>query len=121
MTTPAWIPTLFQALDAFDTNTFASFLTDEAIFVFGNAELLKGKITIRDGVAAFFRSIAAIRHDLTDTWAMPDAVVCHGTATYTRHDGTQLCVPFANVFKLKNERIRDYLIYIDNTQLYVEL
>ena len=54
------------------------------------------------------------------TQAVPDAVVCHGTVTYTRHNGTQLRVPFANVFKLKNKRIQDYLIYIDNTRLYAE-
>lgn len=38
MTTPAWILTLFQALDAFDVNTFASFFTDDGLFVFGNAD-----------------------------------------------------------------------------------
>jgi len=54
MTTPAWVQTLFQALDAFDANTFASFLTDDAIFVFANAEPVKEKQTIRDYVAQFF-------------------------------------------------------------------
>jgi uncharacterized protein (TIGR02246 family) len=121
MTTPAWIQTLFQALDAFDANAFASFLTEDAIFVFGNADPLKGKHTIRDGVANFFTSIAAIRHELIETWVVPDAIICRGIVTYTRHNGTQLQVPFANVFKLRNERIQEYLIYIDNTQLYVLL
>ena len=120
MTTPAWIQTLFQALDAFDANTFASFLTEDAIFVFGNADPLKGKHTIRDGVANFFTSIATIRHELIETWMVPDTIICRGIVTYTRHSGTQLQVPFANVFKLRNERIQEYLIYIDNTQLYAQ-
>ncbi|MBM4256559.1 MAG: nuclear transport factor 2 family protein [Deltaproteobacteria bacterium] len=120
MTAPAWVPTLFRALDAFDANTFASFLTDDAIFVFGNAEPLKGKQTIRDGVAQFFASIKAIRHDLVESWTVPDAIICRGIVTYTRHSGSQLKVPFANVFKLQNERIQGYLIYIDNTQLYTQ-
>jgi uncharacterized protein (TIGR02246 family) len=120
MSTPAWVPTLFQALDAFDANTFASFLAEDATFIFGNAEPVRGKSTIRDGVAAFFTSIAAIRHDVIDTWAVPDAIVSRGVVTYTRHSGTQLQVPFANIFKLKNERIHEYLIYVDNTQLYVQ-
>ena len=121
MTTPAWILTLFQALDAFDVHTFASFLTDDARFVFGNAEPVQGKYTIRVGVAAFFTSIAAIRHDLIETWAVPEAIICRGIVTYTRHYGTQLRVPFANVFKLRDERIQEYLIYLDNTQLYAQL
>ena len=118
MTTPLWVQTLFQALDAFDTNTFASFLTDDAIFVFANAEPVKGKQTIRDYVAQFFTSIAAIHHDVIETWAVPDAIISRGIVTYTRHNGTQLQVPFANVFRLRNERIQDYLIYVDNSQLY---
>ena len=120
METPTWVPTLFRALDAFDAQTFASFLTDDAIFVFGNAEPLTGKNTIREGVANFFSSIAAIRHDLIETWTVADAIISRGTVTYTRHSGTQLQVPFANVFKLQNERVHEYLIYVDNTQLYTQ-
>lgn len=120
MATPVWVTTLFQALDAFDVDTFTSFLTDDAVFIFGNAEPVRGKPTIRDGVAGFFASIAAIRHDLLDTWTLPDVVICRGVVTYTRHGGTQLRVPFANVFKLRDGRIQDYLIYIDNTQLYAQ-
>ena len=37
--------------------------------------------------------------------------------TYTRHNGTQLRVPFLDVLKLKNERIQDFLVYVDSTQL----
>ena len=120
MTTPAWVERLFQALDAFDADTFASFLAEDAIFVFGNAEPVKGKTTIRDAVATFFAKIAVIRHELIETWTISDGIICRGIVTYTRHSGTQLQVPFANVFKLEDERIRDYLIYVDNTQLYAQ-
>jgi ketosteroid isomerase-like protein len=118
METPPWVSTLFQALDAFDAKTFASFLTNDAVFVFGNAEPVRGKQTIHDVVAGFFTSIQAIRHDLLDTWTLPATVICRGVVTYTRHSGTQLSVPFANVFKLRDGLIQDYLIYVDNSQLY---
>jgi ketosteroid isomerase-like protein len=120
MTTPSWITTLFRALDAFDADTFASFLTDDAVFVFGNAEPVKTKPIIRDVVAQFFTSIKALRHDLIETWTLPEDVICRGIVTYTRHSGTQLSAPFANVFKLRNGLIQDYLIYVDNSQLYVQ-
>lgn len=120
METPAWATTLFHALDAFDADTFASFLTDDAIFVFGNAEPARGKQAIRDVVAGFFTSIKSIRHDLLETWTLPQAVISRGTVTYTRHSGSQLRVPFANIFKLQNGLIQDYLIYVDNSQLYAQ-
>ena len=120
METPAWVTTLFHALDAFDAKTFASFLTDDAVFVFGNAEPVRGKQTIHDVVAGFFTSIQAIRHDLLETWTLPEAVICRGVVIYTRQNGTQLSVPFANVFKLHNGLIQDYLIYVDNSRLYTQ-
>jgi uncharacterized protein (TIGR02246 family) len=120
MATPPWVTTLFQALDAFDADTFASVLTEDAVFVFGNAEPVRGKRAIRDVVASFFTSIKAMRHDLIETWTLPEAVLCRGIVTYTRHSGSQLRVPFANVFRLRDGRIQDYLIYIDNSQLYAQ-
>ncbi len=120
MTTPTWVTTLFHALDAFDADTFASFLTDEASFVFGNAEPVRGKLAIRTVVAGFFTSISAIRHDLLETWTISQEVICRGAVTYTRHSGSQLRVPFANIFKLRNGLIQDYLIYVDNSQLYTQ-
>jgi len=120
MATPTWVTTLFHALDTFNAKTFASFLTDDAIFVFGNAEPVRGKQSIHDTVAGFFTSIQAIRHDLLDTWTLPETIICRGVVTYTRHSGTQLSVPFANVFKLRGDLIQDYLIYVDNSQLYTQ-
>lgn len=120
MPTPAWVTTLFQALDAFDADTFSSFLTEDAIFVFGNADPITGKTAIRDGVAQFFTSIRAIRHDLVEAWAIPHVVIARGSVTYTRQSGSQLCVPFANIFKLRDDLIQEYLIYVDNSQLYMQ-
>jgi ketosteroid isomerase-like protein len=117
---PSWLKTLFNALDTFDAKTFASFLTDDATFIFANAEPVRGKATIQDAVAGFFSSIKAIRHDMSDCWVLPDAVISRGIVTYTRHSGTQLRVPFANIFNMRNERIQDYLIYVDNSQLYTQ-
>jgi len=118
METSAWVTQLFQALDTFNAEAFASFLTNEAVFVFGNAEPVRGKQTIQDVVAGFFTTIQAIRHDRVETWTLPETVICRGIVTYTRHDGSQLSAPFANIFKLKNGLIQDYLIYVNNSQLY---
>lgn len=118
--TPAWLKTLFNALDTFDSKTFASFLTDNATFAFANAEPVHGRAVIQEYVAGFFASIKAIRHELIDCWVTPDAVISRGIVTYTRHSGSQLQVPFANVFNMRNERIQDYLIYVDNSQLYTQ-
>ena len=44
-------------------------------------------------------------------------MICHGTVTYTRHDSSQLKVPFTNILKMDDKLIKEYLIYVDVSQL----
>lgn len=118
MKTPEWVERLFRVIDNKDADGFVSFLTDDAVFTFGNQEPVKGKAAIREAVKGFFESIRALDHDIIETWVHPESVICRGTATYTRHDSSLLSVPFVNVFKMDAELIKEYLIYVDASQLY---
>ena len=118
MAHPEWIVRLFRTVDARDADGFASFLTDDASFVFANSEPVRGREAVREAVAGFFRSIAGLSHDLHATWVHPDAAVTHGRVTYTRHDGSELAVPFAVVLGLTGDRVRDYRIFMDASRLY---
>ena len=44
--------------------------------------------------------------------------MCEGLVTYTRLDGSQVAIPFVNVFYLRGDQIARYLIYIDNGPLF---
>jgi hypothetical protein len=82
---------------------------------------VRGKQAIPGVVADFFTIIKkAIRHDLIETWTLPEAVIYQGTVTYICHSGSQLRVPFANIFRMQNGLILNYLIYVDNSQLYTQ-
>ena len=118
MDTPDWVPQMFAAIDAMDADAFVSFLTDDACFRFGNAPAVTGRANIRDGVGGFFGTIKALRHRLSHTWAYADAAICEGEVTYTRNDGSEVTVPFANVLHLTDGRVSAYHIYIDLTPLY---
>ena len=118
MNTPSWVPKLFQSIDAMDTGTFLTFLTKDSQFRFGNAPASFGKPAIRQGVDGFFSSIKALKHRLLNTWTLPDTVICQGEVTYTRHDNSQITLPFVNVYGTKGDLVKDYLVYIDITPLY---
>jgi len=118
MTGTDWIKRLFESIDSQDAETFAAFLSDDVRFRFGNADLVKEKAAVREVVAGFFASINGLHHEIQDVWEQRDAVVCHGVVTYTRHDSSTLTVPFANVFKMNGDLIREYLIFADVSQLY---
>ncbi|NJD05022.1 MAG: nuclear transport factor 2 family protein [Methylococcaceae bacterium] len=109
---------LFKAIDAKDARRFASFLSHDCRFRFGNLPEVVGAGEIEGFVAAFFDSIQSLVHDIVEHWHIPGGIVCHGQVTYVRHCGTRLTVPFCNVFKLSADGITDYLIFADTSGLY---
>ena len=109
---------LFGAVDAKDTERFLGFLTDEASFRFGSATPAQGTEAIRIAVDGFFSTIAGCRHDLARILAEDDVIICEGEVTYTRHDASEVTLPFANIFELDGELISAYKIYADAGPLY---
>ena len=113
-----WTDALFISIDAKDTPRFLTFLTDDAEFIFGNAPPAAGKPAIGAAVAGFFGTIRASRHDVAHTWIQPGHVICQGNVTYTRHDGSNITLPFVNILGMRDGLIDDYRIYIDATPLF---
>jgi len=113
-----WIRRLFQSIDERDTDAFMSFLSDDVLFHFGNADPVNGKALVGKVLRVFFKSIKALRHEALQTWEQKDAVICHGIVTYTRQDSSTLSVPFANILKLEKGLIKEYLIFVDVSKLY---
>lgn len=118
MNSSEMIRQMFQKIDMKDTDFFLGCLTDDAAFQFGNAQPVVGKALIRENSSGFNASIKSMQHNITEMWEHPDAVICRGTVTYTRLDATQLTVPFANIFKLDGSLIREYLVYVDISELF---
>lgn len=113
-----WIDALFAAIDRQDTPAFLGFLTDDARFRFGSAPVVEGRANIKTAVGAFFDSIDHCRHRITQFWQQGASVICEGSVSYQRLDGSQLTLPFANIFELSEDRISAYRIYVDIAPLY---
>ena len=118
MSDAALLPSLFNAIDNKNVDGFLEHLSETAAFRFGSAPAAIGHSAIREAVSGFFESIAALKHDLSRTIVDGDVLVCEGTVTYTRHDESQVSLPFVNVFELSAKTIDDYRIYIDIGPLY---
>jgi ketosteroid isomerase-like protein len=113
-----WWERLFSTVDSGDADAFVRFLTPDATFRFGNAPAIAGAPAIGIAVAGFFAAIASSRHRLLGTWNKNASAVCEGEVIYTRHDGSVVTFPFANVFELRGEKIAAYRIYIDHSSLF---
>lgn len=109
---------LFAAIDAKDTDGFLAYLAGDAVFRFGSAPEAQGREQVRAGVDGFFESIAGSKHVLDKVLCDDTTTVCEGRVTYRRHDGSDVTLPFCNVFDLDGELISGYRIYIDIAPLY---
>jgi ketosteroid isomerase-like protein len=113
-----WWERLFSAIDSGNAAQFVESLTPDAQFRFANAPATIGRQNIRIAVSAFFEAIKSSKHRLLEMWNANESVGCEGEVTYTRLDGSVVTIPFANVFKLRGEKIASYHIYIDNSSLF---
>lgn len=111
---------LFESIDEQNVDRFLHFLTDDATFRFGSAEPANGQAEIREAVKGFFATIAASKHSLSKILVDEGTLACEGEVTYTRHDGTEITLPFANIFEFEGEHIAHYKIYADAAPLYAE-
>jgi ketosteroid isomerase-like protein len=114
----AFLKSVMGSVDAKDAERFISHLTDDATFKFANMDPVTGKENIEQAVAGFFDSIKGLSHKLLDTVEQDGTIAMRGEVTYTRHDDSQLTIPFVNFFKINGYKIKEYLIYVDASQLY---
>jgi ketosteroid isomerase-like protein len=113
-----FIQSVFAAVDSSDAKGLTDFMTEDAVFRFSNNPEVVGKANIIPFLEGFFQSIKGTRHDQLEAWEIPDGFVINGRVTYTRHDGTTYPCWFSNTFKMKDGRIKDYIIFVDNSKLY---
>ena len=113
-----WVNDIFKSIDTKDTELFSNFLSDDVHFRFGNMPHTLGKSAVTDQVSYFFDSIKSLKHQITEFWSHNDSIICHGSVCYTRHDNSTLDIPFSNILKLHKDKIREYLIFVDVSELY---
>ena len=116
---PAVVRNVFHAVDGKDATGFASCLTSDAVFRYANAPAVHGADAAREAVAQFFAAVKELHHELLQVWTQDDMVFCKGEVRYLRHDGSKAGpFPFFNLFKLRGDKIAEYLIYVDISTLF---
>ncbi|QDT95916.1 nuclear transport factor 2 family protein [Gimesia aquarii] len=114
-----FIDGLSPAIDTMVTKNVIDFLDEDCILQPGNATPVRGHAAITEVFDNLYAQIQSIKHNIIDDFAVNNSAVYRGTVTYKRLDGSLLTVPFCDVFKIKNNLISEYNIYIDWHQLFV--
>ena len=111
---------LFASIDAMDTEGFLGFLTEDCTFRFGSAPAVAGHEAVAAAVGGFFASIAGLSHEVQRVIDGEDSIACEGEVTYTRHNGSQVTLPFCDIFETDSGLISVYRIYMDIAPLFAQ-
>ena len=111
------IEELYKNVDRKNINYLEDILADDVEFRIGNNEIILGRQAALEANRGFFGSIAAMSHKIDDIWSEQDDIICKGQANYTRLDGSKFSVPFATFLKVHGDKITNYLVYADVSEL----
>jgi ketosteroid isomerase-like protein len=112
--TPAWVIETYTPVDNLDVEGFASHLTEDVAFRFGNAPGTKGKDAVREGLTQFFGAISGMKHHFREVWESGDDAVLMLDVDYTRLDGDVVTIPCVT-------RIHRSEGLADSMQLYLDV
>ncbi|WIY24990.1 nuclear transport factor 2 family protein [Parasedimentitalea psychrophila] len=104
---------LYSAVDAMNATSIVSYVTEDVNFRLGNFDALVGRDPVKEANEAFFETISAMRHTITDILSEGETVFCTGSVHYTRKDQSGHEVPFATRLQLRDGKVADYQIYVD--------
>lgn len=114
----SFVTEVYQAIDSQNAKKFATYFAPDGIFRFANNPEVTGTEAVEAYVDGFFKSLKGISHSGLESWSAGEVIFVNGTVQYTRHNDTKLVVPFSCTWKMKDQLISEYLIFIDSSQLY---
>ena len=97
-----------------DLDGCLTFFADDGNMTLANAPTLHGKEAILTFAGPYFKSMHHQKHHLEAEYRPNEStVIVEGRSTLTRHDGTELIVPFSGFFNLRGGLIASYRAYCD--------
>jgi ketosteroid isomerase-like protein len=110
---------LLADVDRMDAKAFASYLSEDCVLRFANADEVVGRDAIEAAIAGFFTTIKGISHHIVGQWDVDDTTIVQFESTYTRMDDGQVTVPAVTIYRRGGDGlIDDYRIYVDLGPIY---
>jgi len=118
MNTNSFVDELYQAVDDQDVKKLTGYLTEDSLFQFANIPGVQGKQNISDFLTSFNQTIKSISHTELESWFKDGVSFVTGKVTYVRPDDFTLTVPFGVLLKFKGDLIKEWLVFVDNSELF---
>ena len=82
----AWYLRYLAALDAGDVARYGTFLAEECELRFNNADPVRGRDAVLGGLGQYWKSFAALEHELLNIYGNDQAFMLEALNHYRRHD-----------------------------------
>jgi ketosteroid isomerase-like protein len=109
---------VFADVDRMDAKAFASYLAEDSVLRFANADEVVGRDAIEQAIAGFFTTIKGLSHHIVEQWDVDDTTIVQTEATYTRLDDRRVTVPAITVYRRGGDLIDEYRIFVDLSPVY---
>ena len=109
---------LYASIDAFDVDTFLTFLTPDAKFTLGNFPTAHGHAEIREAFSGFAATLTSLRHEIVEIWQTPGACIVEQRVSYGDAWQRIHVLPCTNVMRLEDNAISDYRVFVDISPLF---
>ena len=112
-TSSSLVKQLFSRGEAFVSEGFIAFFTDDPVYQFGNFEPCLDKAAIKKSADNFFSNISGVYHDIKIMWEVGDVVFVEMDVTYWRKDGSIITLPCFDIFRLEGNKFAELRIFMD--------
>lgn len=110
---------VFSSVDGMDPAAFVEFFTPDGRLTFANDAPLVGRAAMAEGLTAFYGTIRALHHKITNAWTVGPDTIIETAVTYDRHDGRSVTIPVVTIFHTTGGGlIDDYRVFFDLDPVY---
>jgi limonene-1,2-epoxide hydrolase len=109
---------LFSRGEAFDSEGFVTFFTDNPIYQFGNFDVCLDKQSIKQSADNFFSQINAAYHEIKKIWEVGNLVFVEMDVTYWRKDASMISLPCCDIFRVEGDKFSELRIFMDVSPVF---
>ena len=114
-----WYLRYLGAMDRLDLDAYLGFLSEDCAMRFNNGPALAGKPAIRAMLEGYWKSFAAIEHDLVNIYGDDKRFALEADNHYRRHDGGAVTVhAVALTDRTPQGLVSSVRVYADATPLF---
>jgi ketosteroid isomerase-like protein len=109
----------YTAMRSKDFASCRTYCADDMTVTFANNPPIDGADAFFDVLSQMLAQVTSVHHDIVNAWESDDgSLIFESSATWTLHDGQTVQIPACSVLAMRDGKVADQRIYVDNSPLF---